>query len=278
MKTLKHPGIGPLKAGATEESMQTKSTPHQPFKEVVFGARPVLEALESGQEINKILVLRGAQGENAQLISTLARKRNIPLQKVPMEKLNKVTRKNHQGIIALLSPIQYDDLEVVVPSLYENGINPLILVLDQITDVRNLGAICRSAECMGVQAVVIPGRGGAMINSDAIKTSAGAIFNLKVCRVDSLEIAVSFLKNSGLQIAACSEKGNTLLHDAQFNNPTALILGAEDTGIAPELIKHTDRQVRIPMSGKTQSLNVAVSAGIVLYECIKQRSLAEKTV
>lgn len=253
--------------------MQTSAT--TPFKDYVFGTRPVLEAMESGKEINKILILRGAQGDNTQKILQQARRQQIPHQQVPMEKLNKITRKNHQGVIALLSPVHYDDLEVVVPTLFENGENPLIVVIDQVTDVRNLGAICRSAECMGAQAVVIPNKGGALINSDAIKTSAGAIFNLKICRADDLAVALKFLKNSGLKIIACSEKGDKLLHDAEFKDPVAIVLGAEDTGISPEILRQTDQLVRIPMSGQTQSLNVAVSAGVVLYECIKQRTAVE---
>lgn len=254
--------------------MQTK-TSSSIFKEVVFGTRPVMEALETGQEINKILILRGAHSENVLQITKWAHSRRIPFQKVPMEKLNRVTRKNHQGVIALLSPIQYDKLETVIPALFEAGENPLVVALDGITDVRNLGAICRSAECMGAQVVVLPQRGGAMITGDAVKTSAGAIFNLKICRVDHIREAVVFLKNSGLHIVACSEKGTKELPEASFVNPTAVILGSEDTGIDREIEQLAHQVVRIPMKGKTQSLNVAVSAGVVLYECLKQRASGE---
>lgn len=253
--------------------MQTNTT----TKDFVFGTRPVLEALESGKEINKLLILRGALSENTKKILQWAQRNNIPHQKVPVEKLNKITRKNHQGVIALLSPVHYDKLEIIVPEIYEQGETPLFLVLDQITDVRNFGAICRSAECMGAQAVVIPERGGALINSDAVKTSAGAVFNLKICRVKDLNESLQFLKSSGLNIIACSEKGKKLLHETKLEAPTAIILGAEDTGISADLMQEADEQVRIPMVGTTQSLNVAVSAGVILYECLKQRSTVETT-
>ncbi len=252
--------------------MQTDVTTTKDF---VFGTHPVLEALESGKEINKILILRTGISENTQKIIKLAQQANIPYQKVPVEKLNKITRKNHQGVIALLSPVHYDNLENVVVDLYESGKTPLILVLDQITDVRNFGAICRSAECMGAHAVVIPERGGALITSEAVKTSAGAVFNIKICRVKDLPGSVKFLKNSGLTAIACFEKGKKLLSETSFAGPAAIILGAEDTGISSQLMLEADEQVQIPMAGVTQSLNVAVSAGIVLYESLKQRMAIE---
>ena len=254
--------------------MQTRKE-KTPEKEVIFGTRPVLEAIDSGKEINKLLILRGAQSDVNQEIIQKAKKLGVPFQKVPVERLNRITRKNHQGIIAFLSPIQYDNLEAVLPALFESGENPLLLVLDQVTDVRNLGAICRAAECMGVQALVLPSRGGAMINSDAVKTSAGAIFNLKICREDDLKKALTFLKQSGLQSVACTEKGKELVQSADFTAPTAIVMGSEDTGISLELMNHSDQLVRIPMAGKTRSLNVSVSAGIVLYECLKQRLAVE---
>lgn len=250
--------------------MQTKPT-HEIFKDLIFGTRPVLEALESDKEVNKILLLRGASGDAIQQITLLAKEKRIPVQKVPVEKLNRITRKNHQGVLAFISPIEYDKLDEVIPTLFENGANPLILVLDQITDVRNMGAICRSAECLGAQAVVLPSKGGALINSDAVKTSAGAIFNLKICRTDDLTSAILLLKNSGLKIIACTEKSAKNIQDCTFNVPVAIVLGSEDIGISAPLIKLADERVRIPMLGQTESLNVAVSAGVILYECLKQR-------
>lgn len=251
--------------------MQTK-TQKTEFKDLIFGIHPVLEAIESGKEINKILILRSEQNENLLKIIQLARKKNIAVQRVPQEKLNRVTRKNHQGVLAFLSPITYDILDEILPRMFEEGKNPLIVVLDGVTDVRNMGAICRSAECMGANAVVLPSKGGALINSDAVKTSAGAIFNLSICKVDELKDALNLIKQSGLNIVACTEKGNKLLSEGQFSNPTAVILGAEDTGINHQLLKMADQELRIPMSGKTESLNVAVSAGVVLYECARQRA------
>lgn len=250
--------------------MQTKKD--QPLhRDFVFGTRPVMEALEAGEEINKILLLRDARSENVAEILALARAKNIPYQRVPQARLNRVTRKNHQGAIAFISPIRFDRLDMVIPGLFEAGENPLVVVLDQVTDVRNFGAICRSAECLGAQAVVIPKKGGAAVNSDAVKTSAGALFNLKVCRVDDLKEAMLLLQQSGLQIVACTEKSKQPLQSADFTVPTAVLLGAEDVGISPPLLKRADQSVRIPMTGQTNSLNVAVSAGVVLYECLKQR-------
>jgi len=250
--------------------MQTKQQ-QVIFKDLVFGTRPVIEALESDREVNKILLLRGSSGETIQQITDLARAKRIPVQKVPVEKLNRITRKNHQGVLAFISPIEYDKLDEVVPALFEQGKNPLILVLDEITDVRNMGAICRSAECLGAQAIVIPTKGGAAINSDAVKTSAGAIFNLKICRTDDLGWALRFLKQSGLKVVACTEKTDRNVQECSFTDPVAIVMGSEDTGISPMLMKLADEKVRIPMLGQTKSLNVAVSAGVVLYECLKQR-------
>lgn len=254
--------------------MQTNQ-PQAIFKDLIFGTRPVIEALESGKEINKILIQRGAANDSISTIIKLARNLNVPVQRVPPEKLVRVTRKNHQGVIAFLSPVVYDNLETVVPTLYEEGQQPLIVVLDRITDVRNLGAICRSAECLGAQVIVIPEQGGAALNADAIKTSAGAIFNLKVCRVKNLYSSIQFLKNSGLKVIACTEKSPQSIYDSDLAGPCCVVMGAEDTGIHDDLLKITDVMVSIPMVGQTASLNVSVSAGIVLSEVLKQRTAVE---
>jgi len=243
--------------------------------DLIFGTRPVLEALESDKEINKILIQKGPGSDQTRKIIQLARDLKVPVQFVPVEKLNRVTRKNHQGVIGFLSPIIYEVLEEVVTNLFEQGLSPFILVLDGITDVRNFGSICRSAECLGAHAVVIPAQGGAMINADAVKTSAGAVFNLKICRAPDLISSIKFLKNSGLSIVACSEKASTPVHKARLTDPLALVLGAEDIGIDPKIMALADQKVLIPMSGKTESLNVAVSAAIVLYESSKQRQNVE---
>lgn len=254
--------------------MQTNQ-PQAFFKDLIFGTRPVIEALESGKEINKILIQRGADNDSISAIVKLARGLNVPVQRVPPEKLVRVTRKNHQGVIAFLSPVVYDNLEAVVPTLYEEGHQPLVVVLDRITDVRNLGAICRSAECLGAQVIVIPEQGGAALNADAVKTSAGAIFNLKVCRVKNLYTAIQFLKNSGLKIIACTEKSPETIYESDLSGPCCVVMGAEDTGIHDDLLKITDVKASIPMVGQTASLNVSVSAGIVLSEVLKQRMAVE---
>ncbi len=254
--------------------MQTNT----PFKDLIFGNHPVLEALESGKEINKILVLRGAVSEHTKHILQLASQRRIPVQKVPVEKLNRVTRKNHQGVIAFLSPVSYHRIEDVIPNLYEEGKTPLVVVLDHITDVRNVGAICRSAECMGAQAILLPTKGAGALNADAAKASAGAIFNLHICRTDHLEGAIRYLKDSGLSVVSCTEKGSETLYKGELSGPTCIILGAEDTGIQPALLALSDQHLRIPMAGQTGSLNVSVSAGIILAECLKQRSDVENTL
>lgn len=254
--------------------MQTNQ-PQAFFKDLIFGTRPVIEALESGKEINKILIQRGAANDSISAIVKLARDLNVPVQRVPPEKLVRVTRKNHQGVIAFLSPVIYDNLETVVPTLYEGGQQPLVVVLDRITDVRNLGAICRSAECLGAQVIVIPEQGGAALNADAVKTSAGAIFNLKVCRVKNLYTSIQFLKNSGLKIVACTEKASETIYETDLSGPCCVVMGAEDTGIHDDLLKITDVKVSIPMAGQTASLNVSVSAGIVLSEILKQRTAVE---
>lgn len=241
-------------------------------KDFIFGLRPVLEALDAGKEINKILLDKSANSELAQELKARLRNDNIPHQYVPYQKLDKVTRKNHQGVIAFLSPVRYQSLDYIISSLYEEGKTPLILLLDRITDVRNFGAICRTAECMGVHAVVLPQKGGALINADAVKTSAGAIHNIPVCRASSLTEATAYLQNSGLNVVGCSEKGSNVVASADLTGPTAIIMGSEEDGISTELLDNCNTVVKIPMAGNTASLNVSVAAGMILYEVVRQRS------
>ncbi len=197
----------------------------------------------------------------------------IPFQFVPSEKLNHLVKsKNHQGVVALLSPITYQNIEDIIPTAFEKGETPLVLILDRITDVRNMGAIARTAECAGVHAMIVPGKGSAQINSDAIKTSAGAIFNLPICRSENLKNTIDFLKRSGLQIIACTEKTENTIYKTDLNLPIAIILGSEEDGIAAEYLKLCDAKAQIPLFGKTESLNVSVSAGVVLFEAIRQRT------
>ena len=241
--------------------------------EMIFGTRPILEALTAGKELEKIFLQRGAKNPATDEIVQLAKGLEVPIVTVPLEKLNNLTRKNHQGAVALISPITYVPLAETVTSLFEQGKNPLLLILDRVTDVRNFGSIARNAECMGVHAIVIPSRGGAQINADAVKTSAGALHLVPVCREPNLKDTIDFLKNSGFQIIACTEKTEQNITDAALDmvGPTAIVMGSEEDGISPEYLKRTDARVRIPLMGQIGSLNVSVATGIILYEAMRQR-------
>jgi 23S rRNA (guanosine2251-2'-O)-methyltransferase len=238
----------------------------------IFGIHPVLEAIKSGKEIEKLLFQKGLRGEGFREIFQLSKELEIPFQFVPIEKLNSLSRQNHQGVICYLSEISYTKIEDLVPFVFEQGRIPLILVLDGITDVRNLGAIARSAECAGVDALLIPAQGSAQINSEAIKTSAGALYKLPVCRTNNLKADLVYLKNSGISLVAASEKADTLYTASDFKSPLALIMGSEGFGVSPEYIKMSDNLVKIPVFGEIGSLNVSVAAGVLLYEVIRQRS------
>jgi 23S rRNA (guanosine2251-2'-O)-methyltransferase len=240
-------------------------------KEIVFGVRPVLELLHAGKEVEKILLQRDQQGGVINELMQEAARLKIPLVRVPVEKLNSFTRKNHQGIIAFVSPIIYASLDNIVTETFAAGKNPLLLILDRVTDVRNFGAIARTAECMGVNALVIPSRGSAMINSDAVKTSAGALSYIPVCREENLKNTVTYLRESGIILAACTEKSDKLIYEADFSGPLAIIMGSEENGISDEYLKRCDIKVKIPQLGKIESLNVSVATGIILSEAIRQR-------
>jgi 23S rRNA (guanosine2251-2'-O)-methyltransferase len=201
----------------------------------------------------------------------------IPMQLVPVEKIDRITRKNHQGIVAFISPITYYNIEEIIPKLFEEGKTPLILILDQVTDVRNFGAIARTAEVAGVDAIIIPDKGAAQINSDALKTSAGALHLIPVCRVKSLAMTVKFLKNSGLKIVASTGKGEKFYDETNMKDPAAIIMGSEDLGIEAGLLRIADEWVKIPQSGQIESLNVSVAAGIIIFEAIRQRRNSQVT-
>lgn len=241
--------------------------------QMVFGIRAVIEAIKSGKEIESLYVQRGLGGEIFQELKEITRQNNLTYQQVPVEKLNRITLKNHQGVIAFISPIVYHKIEDIIPAVYEKGETPLILILDGITDVRNMGAIARTAECAGVHAIVVPLKGSAQINPDAIKTSAGALYKIPVCRHESLAKTASFLQESGLQLVACTEKTNENLYQPDYTMPTAIIMGSEEDGISNELIRIADHLAKIPMFGEIESLNVSVSAGVMIYEAIRQRTL-----
>ncbi|MDW7693738.1 23S rRNA (guanosine(2251)-2'-O)-methyltransferase RlmB [Flammeovirgaceae bacterium SG7u.111] len=240
-----------------------------------FGLRPVQEALDAGKEIDKLLVQTGLKSEGIQEVLEKAAAANVPISKVPVEKLNNVTRKLHQGVIAYLSAIEYASLDNVISECYQKGEMPLILLLDRVTDVRNFGAISRTAECLGVHAIVTPAKGGAMIGPDALKTSAGALNYIPVCRVPNLKKTVEFLQDSGLRAVACTEKASNTLFEVEMKGPLAIIMGSEEDGISDDLIRITDEMVKIPMVGKVSSLNVSVATGMILSESIRQRVLEQ---
>lgn len=240
-------------------------------KDFIFGTRAVIEAINAQKDIDKILVDKEVNNELVKELLKLAKQERIPVVRVPDGKLNRITRKNHQGVIAHMSSIQYASLDNVIEECYSKGVAPMILVLDRITDVRNFGAIARTSDCAGVHAIVIPEKGSAQINSDAVKTSAGALNHLPVVRVKNLYYTVKDLKKMGLNIVSVSEKTERLMYEADFTLPTALIMGSEEDGISQELMGISDEFVKIPMVGNIESLNVSVSAAVVIYEGIRQR-------
>jgi 23S rRNA (guanosine2251-2'-O)-methyltransferase len=213
----------------------------------------------------------GLKGDASANLFKLAKEREIEVSVVPTQKLQRITRKNHQGVIAIISPITYEKIENIIPILFERGKTPLLLLLDRVTDVRNFGAICRSAECFGAQAIIVPSRGGALVTPDAVKTSAGALLKISICKEQNLKDTIEFLKQSGIKIIGCSEKGEKNLAEISFTEPCCIIMGSEEDGISPEYLKRCDELVKIPMTGTTESLNVSVSAGVILYEAVRQR-------
>jgi len=239
--------------------------------DIVFGVRAVIEAVKAGKEINKIMIQRGMQKELFKELKEELANKKYNLQFVPIQKLNRLTRKNHQGVIAFIAPISYQDIEVITANIFEAGETPNFLILDRITDVRNFGAIARTAECTGIDAIIIIDKGGVLVTSDAIKTSAGALMRIPVCKVKDLSATVHFFKSSGLQVVACTEKTDNLIQDTDLSLPTAIIMGSEEDGISAELLSESTHKVKIPMEGKIASLNVAVAAGIVMYEGLRQR-------
>lgn len=251
--------------------LETKKTLVMNREDYIFGTRAVTEAIKSGCPVEKVLIRKGLGNELFNQLFKLIQDNKIPFQFVPVEKINRVTRKNHQGVLAFLSAVEFADIETVLPGIFESGVDPFILVLDQITDVRNFGAIVRTAECGGVHAIVVPEKGMAMIGADAVKTSAGALHSLPICRVHSLVPVIRFLKNSGIKVVAATEKATKVYFDSKMEGPMAMILGAEDKGIAPAILKLADAQVKIPLFGKIESLNVSVAAGLLIYEAVRQR-------
>lgn len=239
--------------------------------QMVFGIRAVIEAIRAGKEIESLYMQRGLSGGLLAELKEVLHEYQIPAQQVPIEKLNRLTQKNHQGVVAFISPIIYQKIEDIIPQIFERGEVPLILVLDGITDVRNMGAIARTAECAGIHAIVIPAKGSAQINPDAIKTSAGALYKIPVCRHDNFMQTVRFLQESGLQLVCCTEKTQDYIYKPDYTLPTAIVMGSEEDGIRNEIIRIADHLAKIPMFGEIESLNVSVSSGIIIYEAIRQR-------
>ena len=239
--------------------------------EMIFGVRAVIEAIQAGKEIDRILIKRDIQSDLSKELFAVVKGTMIPVQRVPVERINRITRKNHQGVVAFISSITYQKTEDIVPMLFEQGKNPLLIMLDGITDVRNFGAIARTCECAGVDAIVIPSKNSVSANADAIKTSAGALYKLPVCREQNLTQTIKFLKDSGFKIVAATEKGDYDYTKANYNDPVCIIMGAEDTGVPYEHVALCDEWIKIPMLGTIESLNVSVAAGILIYEAVKQR-------
>lgn len=243
--------------------------------EFIYGTRAVIEAINTGKNIEKVFIKTGLNNELYQQLLSLIRENEIPFQFVPIEKINRITRKNHQGVLAFVSPIEYTNIEMLLPLLFESGNEPILLILDQITDVRNFGAIVRSAECAAVQAIIIPEKGMARIGADAIKTSAGAILHLPICKVNNLLKTIQYLKDSGIGIIAATEKAEKIYTEGDFNSPVAIVMGSEDTGISQPILNIADQKLKIPLLGSIESLNVSVSAALMMYEAVRQRSYSK---
>lgn len=239
---------------------------------MIFGIRPILEALEEGKSIDKVFLKAGLEGDLSKELMGTLKAHNVPFQIVPFQRLNRFTRKNHQGAVALISPIEFADLNETITSLFEKGIIPVVVLLDGVSDIRNFGAIVRSAECLGANTVAIPFKGSAAVSPDAVKTSAGALLRMPVCKVNSSSKAVEDLQRAGLKVVCLTEKASAELHEIDLNGPLAIVMGAEDTGVSTEVLRKADELAKIPMQGKTGSLNVSVSAGIALYEASRQRN------
>jgi 23S rRNA (guanosine2251-2'-O)-methyltransferase len=243
----------------------------RPDKDMIFGIRAVIEAIQAGKEIDKIFLRRDMSSELARELYTLLEGMSVPIQKVPIEKLNRITMKNHQGVIAFISPVSYQRIEDIIPGIYEEGRNPFIVILDNITDVRNFGAIARTCECAGVDALVVPMKGGAALNADAVKTSAGALLKIPVCREENTTNVLKFLAASGIKLIAATEKAEQNYVAVDYKDPVAIVLGSEDEGIDPSHLRICQELVRIPIHGTIDSLNVSVAAGVLLYETVRQR-------
>jgi 23S rRNA (guanosine2251-2'-O)-methyltransferase len=241
--------------------------------DIIYGIRSVIEAINAGKEIDKIMIKKGLSGELVQELFNLLKDNGINAQQVSADRFGQFGSRNHQGVVAFISPVDFEPIEEVVTRLWEEGKYPFIIMLDSVTDVRNFGAIVRTAECAGAHAVVFPSKGSARIGSDAVKTSAGALHHMSICRVNSLKSTISFLKLSGIKVVAATEKAVTTYTQANLKPPVCIIMGSEDTGISENALKMADELVSIPIFGKVNSLNVSVAAGLMMYEVVRQKEL-----
>lgn len=238
----------------------------------IFGIRAVIEAIDSGKSIDKVLVRKDLGGELAHELLAKIKEYGVLMQRVPQERLNRITMKNHQGVIAMISPVTYHKLENLLPSLYEEGKTPFIVLLDGLTDTRNFGAIGRTCDCAGVDGIVIPERNSVSVTPDAVKTSAGGLFYVPVCRERDIVSAVKLLKESGVKVVAASEKGACDYTELDMTVPVAIVMGSEDVGISQEVLRLCDEIATIPMLGNIGSLNVSVAAGVLIYDVVRQRT------
>lgn len=237
----------------------------------IYGIRAIIEAINANEALDKIFVQKGLKGDLFRELENLARKKGISISYVPVEKLNRLTKNNHQGVVANISPITFHNFEELVEAVIEKKENPLFLLLDQLSDVRNFGAIIRTAECTGVDGIIIQKKGAAPVTADTIKTSAGAAFKVPIAKVNHIKDAVHYLQASGVKIIAASEKTENTIYDVSFKEASAIIMGSEDVGISPSILKAADHTAKLPLLGEIESLNVSVACGVFLYEAVRQR-------
>ncbi len=238
----------------------------------IFGIRAIIEAIQAGNELDKVFLQKEAQGELMRELLKVMKSHKVNFSYVPVEKLNRLTTKNHQGAVATVAPVAFHDLETLVATVMESGKTPLFLLLDQLSDARNFGAIIRTAECTGVDGIIIGKQGAAPVNGDTVKTSAGAVFNVPICKVEHLKDAIFFLQGSGIKIVAATEKTDQTIYSIALKEPVAIIMGSEDRGINPSVLKIVDERAKLPMQGSIASLNVSVACGAFLYEVVRQRA------
>lgn len=239
--------------------------------QLIYGIRAIIEAIDAKKPINKLFLQKGLKGELYRELEYIIRKNGISVSYVPVEKLNRLTANNHQGAIAQISPVAFHDFEPLIENILNQNKKPLFLLLDQVTDVRNFGAIIRTAECTGVDAIIVPKSGSAPITEDTVKTSAGAAFNIPISKVDHLKDAIFYLQSSDTKVIGATEKTDNSIYNVDFDRPIAILLGSEEKGISPSILKMLDSKAKLPLLGDIGSLNVSVACGVFLYEALRQR-------